>query len=581
MTARQRDRYLLIFSCAISFFLRVFYITKVNGPFVYTDELGYWGHAANLTGHNWAGVMNGMPWYAFGYSLLLSPFFFFAADMVFMYRMAVILNAVLGLLSLVIAYRLLCRMRTKDRDFSGTAVWAFTAVSFSAYIFNSYIAWSETLLAFLVWLILYELVVLEENPRLWKGILLGATAGYSYMVHNRMLAVVAAVLVITGFLLWKKRIRWGHLLCVAGSIAAVFFLQSVLKGSFRSALAENSVLLAMGVHAEFGKANTLMQQILKIGHVFTPEGFKKIVVNLCGQVWQVLSSTYLLAGMGIAYCVKRARDAVKEKETVSLYLFPVTALFFTVLMTALFFVEDAGSGNGGPVRIDTFFYGRYNDVLLGTLLAAALFMLCTRVREKAYYKMIPLVYLVYLLVSGIMYLALKNIEDFYLNIVSAESIHIFHWLGEFAVWKCVLIALAVSGVCLAFAYAKLPKAVNSYLICCLLTALFFATAFQCMRLSVRGENDYTQQYAEIFDYLNENTETEEPVFILERGKFAYDLQTRLADKMVICIEEGQLRYVADSQYLVMSEQSYADFTHPEYTECLQAADYIVLQKKEG
>ncbi len=207
-------------------------------------------------------------------------------------------------------------------------------------------------------------------------------------------------------------------------------------------------------------------------------------------------------------------------------------------------------------------------------------MLCVRVREKVYYKMIPLVYLVYLLASGVMYLALKNIEDFYLNIVSAESIHIFHWLGEFAVWKCVLIALAVSGVCLVFAYAKLPKAVNSYLICGLLTALFFTTAFQCMRLSVRGENDYTQQYAEIFDYLNENTETEEPVFILERGKFAYDLQTRLADKMVICIEEGQLRHVADSQYLVMSEQSYADFTHSEYTECLQAADYIILQKKE-
>ena len=344
MMDKKSARFILIIVLIISFFMRIFYITKVNGPFVYTDEMGYWGHAANLTGHNWAGVMNGMPWYAFGYSLLLSPFFFFAADTVFMYRMAVILNAVFGLLSLMIAYRLLCRMRTKDRDFSGTAVWAFTAVSFSAYIFNSYIAWSETLLAFLVWLILYEFVVLEENPRLWKGFLLGATAGYSYMVHNRMLAVVAAVLAITGFLLWKKRIRWSHLLCVAGSIAAVFLLQAVLKGCFRRALAENSVLLAMGVHAEFGKANTLAQQILKIGQVFTPEGFKKIVVNLCGQVWQVLSSTYLLAGMGIAYCVKRARDAVKEKETVSLYLFPVTALFFTVLMTALFFVEDASSG---------------------------------------------------------------------------------------------------------------------------------------------------------------------------------------------------------------------------------------------
>ena len=78
-----------------------------------------------------------------------------------------------------------------------------------------------------------------------------------------------------------------------------------------------------------------------------------------------------LAAITLPSAAGNARDAVKEKETVSLYLFPVTALFFTVLMTALFFVEDASSG--GPVRIDTFFYGRYNDVLQGTLLAAALF----------------------------------------------------------------------------------------------------------------------------------------------------------------------------------------------------------------
>lgn len=309
----QKERYMLIFFFAISFLLRIFYISKLEGPFVYTDELGYWGHAANLTGHNWAGVMNNMPWYAFWYSLLLAPFFLVAADAVLMYWMAVILNAVLGLFSLLIAYRLLCRMKAKSEELSETAVWAFTAVSFSAYIFNSYIAWSETLLSFLVWLLLYELVLLEENPKGWKGILFGVTAGYSYMVHNRMLAVAAAVLIVIGLLFWKKK--------------------------------------------------------------------------------------------------------------VSLYLFPVTALFF-------------------------------------------------------------------------------------------------------------------------------------------------ATAFQCMRLTIRGENDYTQQYAEIFDFLKENTEAEEPVFTLTGGKFAYDLQTRLADKMVICIEEEQIPYVADSQYLVMPEQAYGNFADPAYTACL-------------
>lgn len=578
--AKQKDRYILLFLCVISFLLRIFYISKVKGPFVYTDELGYWGHAANLAGNNWAGVMNQMPWYAFGYSLILAPLFFLTADAVGMYRMAVVLNAAFGLLSLVMAYRLACRMRKKDGKSSETAVWAFTALCFSAYIFNSYIAWSETLLSFLVWLLLYEMAALEESPACWKGIVLGAAAGYGYMVHNRMLSVVVTVLLITAFLLWRGKIAWKHLLCVFGSAAAVFLLNVFLKDVFRQLFSENSVLQSMGIHAQFSKSNTLSQQIVKIGQVFTPEGFRKIVLNVCGQVWQILSATYLLAGMGIAYCISKVREAIKEKETVSLYLFPVTALLFTTLMTALFFIEDGGNGSGGPVRIDTLFYGRYNDVLMGALLIAALVMLCTRVREKAYHRMFAAVYVIYLAVSGVMYFALKDVGDFYLNIVSAESIHMFHWLGQFAVWKCVLIALAVSGVCLAFAFVKLPEGIRTYLICGLLTALFFATAFQCMRLTVRGENDYTQQYAQIYAFLNENTETGEPVFTLEGGKFAYDLQTRLPDKMVICIDEEQIRYVADSQYLVVSGQSQGELADSEYTACLQSADHIILQKKE-
>ena len=121
------------------------------------DEMGYWGHAANMTGNTWAGVMNGMPWYACGYSFVLWPIFILQSDMSTMYRMTVILNAVLGIMS------------------------------------------------FLVWLIFYEIISLEEVPKCWKSVLLGVTVGYSYMVHNRMLAVVAAFLLTQIILLYYKK----------------------------------------------------------------------------------------------------------------------------------------------------------------------------------------------------------------------------------------------------------------------------------------------------------------------------------------------------------------------------------------
>ena len=101
-----------------------------------------------------------------------------------------------------------------------------------------------------------------------------------------------------------------------------------------------------------------------------------------------------------------------------------------------------------------------------------------------------------------------------------------------------------------------------------------------MRLSIRGENDYTQQYTEIFDYLNENTEAEESVFTLADGKFAYDLQTRLVNKPVISIDIDQMNFVNNSQYIVMSEQDYSNFANPEYVKCLQTKGYVIIQKSE-
>ncbi len=581
MTEIKKDKYVLIFFLIVSFLLRVFYITKVKGPFVYTDELGYWGHAANLTGNTWSGVMNGMPWYAFGYSLLLAPLFLITTDTVRLYRMAVFLNAVLGMLSLVIAYKVVLRVKLQFAQVSVRSAWVFMAVSYSAYIFNSHIAWSETLLSFLMWLIWYEIILLEESPKCWKSVLLGVTVGYSYMVHNRMLAVAVAVLLIVFFLLWSKRIKAYHLACMAAAVVVVLLLNSVMKDYLKFLLGENSVLQKMGINADFGNSNTFSDQIMKIKQIFTFDGFKRFLMNTVGQIWQILSATYLLAGIGIAFCVRKVYENIKKKEIISLYLFPMLALLFTILITSLFFIEGNVSTMGETVRIDTFFYGRYNDVLMGLLILMALFVLCTRTQVKAYNKHILVIYLIYLATSLIMHYSLKNIEDFYLNVVSAASIHIFHWLGQFAVWKCVLITLLVSILYFALAYIKIPRQINSYLISGLLVFMFFATAFKCMRFAIRGENDYTQQYAEIFDYLKENTEEKEPIFTFDDGKFAYDLQTRLVDRAVTCINADQISYVMDSQYLVLPEQEYSDFEYSQYTECLQTQGVVILQKKEN
>ena len=78
-------------------FLRLFYITRTTGPFIYADEFGYWSHAAHMAGQTWAGVMNGVSWYSFGYSFWLALSFLFSDRMIVMYRIAIILNVMMCL----------------------------------------------------------------------------------------------------------------------------------------------------------------------------------------------------------------------------------------------------------------------------------------------------------------------------------------------------------------------------------------------------------------------------------------------------------------------------------------------------
>lgn len=562
-------------------FLRVFYISRVKGPFVWTDELGYWGHAANLTGNSWAGVMNGIPWYAFGYSLCLAPLFWFTNNIVLMGRLAVLLNAVFSVLAFFLAVKVIRRLAdSQSAVFIGAA--AFAATSFSALIFQSYITWGETLLSLLVWAILYAVLRLEESPTVGKSLLLGLLSGYAYMVHNRMIAVIAAVFLTLLVLALTKKMPVKYLFCYAMSFALAFAVYLLLKQELRSLILADPALQKLGIEPMIGRATTLKGQIQKIKSLFAAEGLVLFLTNFMGQVWHFLSVAYLIAGFGVILCVSRLSLLFRKKEErlLSLYLLPLLMMGASMAMTALFFIEK--SAGSGSVRIDTYFFGRYNDVLMPFFVAAGLCFLRERaegVRQDRYG--LPVCAALYLAASFCVYRQVGHIEDFYLNTVSAVSIYTFHWLGGFAVWKCVLMAvcvgaaaLAVAAVCRKVAFREAGYA----LLCLALSLLFAATAFSCMRTVIRGENDYIGQQAALYEYLNENTARGEIVYTLSQKKPAYDLQTRLVDKRVISIEASQVGRMADGSFLVLPGEDVSLLDTIAYEPCVETADYTVVRK---
>lgn len=571
---QNKKEYLIFgFFCLGTLVLRLFYLTKVNGPFVYADELGYWSHAAHMAGHTWAGVMDGVSWYAFGYSFLLLPALLLSSQMAAAYKIAVLFNVVMCLF----VYGLACAVSRRlfpSLGAFGRGMIAFTATSFTSYIFYSYITMCETLVTLLVWLVFYEIISLEERDVWWKGVLLGLTAGFAYMVHNRMVSVVAAMFLCIALLLFFRRLNWRTAALCLAAFAGMFVLNSLIRTSLTGMVENNPVIAAMGFTPQMGQANSGGTQMQKLLHLLTPDGFLSFFLNALGQVWECLSATYLLFGLGAVYAVKRIYQRCRERGPVCRYLFPIASVFLSIGVTAVFFYASPLSEAAGKTRIDTLFYARYNECFLGILLLLGIGMFFEE--ERGRWKTVLCVTAVYLVLTAVMAVRIGSTADKYLNVVSATGIHIFHWFGEFAVGKCAVAALIGAILFTGFLRVRLPYGVQRCLACLVLVFLFATTALHCMRTCIRGENDYTARYNEMFDYLNANTRAGDVVYVCEREKMAYDVQTRLIDKTVISVEPAQLADAAPDAYAVIRSEEIPEISGIPYESCLEDEEYLVI-----
>lgn len=556
-------------------FLRLFYIKRTTGPFIYTDELGYWSHAAHMTGHTWAGVMDGVSWYSFGYSFWLALTFFLSDRMSVMYHIAILINLCMGLAMFALVYRIIQRL-LPEHDTLIRGFLAFAITSYPTYIFYSYTTLTETLFALIVWMLFYELVLLEEHPNWMRALALGCTASYGFMVHNRMLAVLVAIAVCVLILWIRHKVDWKHILLIAISAGVLFVVYLFLKDFLSVTIVHNKVVESTGETVSQGTYNTFEFVFRKFSRMFKWRNIEYVLLNVMGQIWECISSSYMLAGLGIMYSVKKLGKKEDSEECGCLYIFPLASLVCSTGLTGVSAYGSSLQQVGDKVRIDHAFFGRYNAPIIPLLILLACVMLLRNEYKLAWKNYAGMMF-VYLPVSVGVFVRVHGIENGYLNIVSAVAIHIFHWLGEFSVIKCAVIAIVVGAVFIGFCCVRWKSRWNYCAAFLMLIFLFSTTALYCMRTSIRGENDNTARYTSMFSYLAENTQKDDIVYICQDGKMSYDLQTRLVDRVVVCTVPERLAEVQDGTYVVIPEDLLGEMEISEYADCLEIEEYVVIR----
>lgn len=489
---KRREILLFVFLSGIIVWLRLCHISELGGPFLWTDEIAYWSHAANLAGLSWCEVVEA--WYSYGYSLFLVPLFWFTHNMSILYRMAIILNALFGLCSFIIGMKLIQEMDKECSKVRAMLI-SFTAVCYSAYIFESNIAWSETLLY--TWFLLMLLGAINFFKQgSWKNLMiLTLEIAFLYMIHNRCIVVAVAWILILILMIIVKRIDWKK------AVASVAIL-GLLYVFHKAAKAGISILMWGTVNGFSG--NDMASHSGKLAMFFSLEGWKLLVQSFAGKLWYLLSASLMFVWFGGIYIAKKAWSEWKSNL---FYIFLSLVICGTIAVTTVSmlpqYIEYAGKQ-----RLDIYFYGRYSENVSGICIMTGMLYMTRRKNKEKYVIEYLSGLLVYLVCSVFLYEQIMDADHFWINLPAVSGIYFYEDFSAAHITRVVTVIYLVAGILCRLTYRQKQyiQTVRVWVLCLLSTSIFINVAQKSYDIYIREAHTRHSYADEICAILNANTE---------------------------------------------------------------------------
>lgn len=327
------------------------------GPAYLADEIGYLAKAAFFGGYQ----VDGASSYHGGYSLILSPLFFFLDSPRSVWIGVLAINALLWLGSFLLLNRLITEywgdISIKDRFlillFSATyPAW----VTMSGYAFTS----SEFVFIFLCCLV----SLAKWRPADYLSVVPHSLcAGYLYWIHPTALGVIFSSLLTIGTVSFLNRNFRSFIIYV---VLIGFSIALYRKGLHPWA---NTAMTPDGYTVQEHYPG-VFSSIIKLTNL---NFWIEFLVKYAGQLAYITISSFGVGLLGLTVCIRLARKLFYFRPVLSNWNLPVISLFLTF---SLFFVTGIGAAmfsiEDGAQRIDHWIYGRYVEGVLIPFLAIGL-----------------------------------------------------------------------------------------------------------------------------------------------------------------------------------------------------------------
>lgn len=192
----KKYRYALLF--LFTFIFQFILISGMKIPYI-TDEYGTIANSAFLSKiYNWSDAYSSSlsSYWGYGISLLYVPVFWlfgWTGNMVLIYKLLLLVNAVLISFIPIIAYKILTMFEMKD-SFYKYVICIISGI-FPANMILSKCTWNETMLIFLTWLILFVCLNLfaDKAKKIYSAVL-PVLLVYAYASSGRGIVIVIATL---------------------------------------------------------------------------------------------------------------------------------------------------------------------------------------------------------------------------------------------------------------------------------------------------------------------------------------------------------------------------------------------------
>lgn len=545
----------------IIFVISIQHILKIYQPTLLDDEYCYWGIAAYFNGKDWSGVTALCKYYSYGYSFILYFIMKLCSDFVLMYRIAIVINGLFLVCSFYLLNSILSKL-FKDEKINTITVISFLMTLIPCNIAFATVSLTECLLILLFLITVRILMDINMDTPLWKWFLLGIITMYSYMVHQRMICLLVALIFVFAVMLCRRRINWKQALAFIIAVVVMFILHYFIKADIKANLWLGSQRAAAN---DYGSIFDSIKSILS-----SVKSMAVFVIGFSGKIFYFGAATFVIGFAAIAIMINRTFRFVFSKKTEEfdyVYAFIFASFGLMTVVSAIFMQRLE--------RMALLVYGRYSETMFQVIFAIGIIFILKMIKNdiKKMIIMISSCSAVFICIGVVIRLFAKHRHLEWINYISCSQIYKYAKGDYLPIFKMMFIILVTLGAVIAVLCVKKHRnaAYAAISVFCLL--MFWQTAripintvnidLQNRRYNTSGIVDVlkAEKYSDrkIYYYLSETEEA-------ESAQYREYVQYWLQDKKLYCITEDEIGKTDDKALYIFSCPEYETLINDSMTQ---------------